>query len=321
MKNGMISKSLAEKLLYTMLVGREFEDRLQNKFDEGVLHGTTHLAIGEEGAAVGSVIALEPEDYMLATHRGHVQAIAKGASTNAIMAEMLGKQDGICGGKGGSMHLADFSKGILGTNGIVGANAPIACGAAFSSKYLNEDKVTLCFFGDGASNQGSVHEAMNIAATWDLPIIFFLVNNTYGISTHISDVTKESDLTKRAVPYGMKSLEIDGNDVVSVYETVRDAREYVKEEGPILIVAHTYRISGHSKSDENVYRSHGEINKWKNDCPIDRFKTYISDNNLLNEQEVTQLENKAVVAVDKAVEFAQQSPKPAITSLLEDVYR
>ncbi|MCL2588755.1 MAG: thiamine pyrophosphate-dependent dehydrogenase E1 component subunit alpha, partial [Oscillospiraceae bacterium] len=272
------SKKLLQEFMEKMMVARKFEEQVQLLFSQGLVHGTTHLGVGEEATAVGTILACQPQDYMLATHRGHNQALAKGLDVNAMMAEILAKETGVCKGKGGSMHIADIDMGILGANGVLGSSAPIACGAGLSIRQKNEDKIVVCFFGDGSSNLGAVHEAMNLAAVWNLPVLFVLINNTYAMSTHISKASRDTDLTKRAYPFGIPAESVDGNDVLAVYDTVKKARDYVQKNGPMLIVENTYRITGHSKSDGNLYRSKEEIAAWRKKCPIQRLKkTLIAD--------------------------------------------
>ena len=253
-------KELCRSLMLRMMLVNKFEETALSLFSQGLVHGTMHPGIGEEATAVGTTAALNKEDYMLTTHRSHGQTIGKGVDINAMMAELLGRETGTNRGRGGSMHICDFDNGVLGANGILAANGPIACGAALTIKLKNiPDRVAVCFFGDGAANEGAMHEAMNLAAEWKLPVLFVLTNNTYGMSMPLEKAVNETDLTKRAIPYGMKSYECDGNDVLAVYQTVLDARAYALENGPVLIVEHTYRTAGHSKSDRNLYRTEEEI--------------------------------------------------------------
>jgi len=313
-------KALAAQMLKSMLLGRKFEEKVQWLFAQGLVHGTTHLGIGEEATSTGSILALDEKDYLLATHRGHSQAIAKGVDINAMMAEILGKSTGVCGGKGGSMHISDFDRGILMANGILGANPPIACGAAFTAKRKYPGRATLCFFGDGSANLGGTHEAMNMAAAWDLPIIFVIVNNEYGMSTHISKASRETDLSKRGIAYGIPGYSIDGNDVVLVHATVSEARERCLEEGPILVVQNTYRITGHSKSDGNLYRTKDEIEMWRGRCPINRFKDYAIERGLLTHEQIGAIERETAGIIEESVAFAKNSPEPSPDQLMAGVY-
>jgi len=314
-------KALLQELCEKMMLGRKFEEKVQQLFDQGLVHGTTHLGIGEEATAVGSVLAMKENDQMLATHRGHVQAIARDVDINAMMAEILAKSTGVCKGKGGSMHIADIDKGILGSNGILGSSIPIACGAALTIKLKKEeDKMVLCFFGDGSANLGAVHEGMNLASVWNLPVLFVIVNNCYGMSTPLEKATKDTDLTKRAIPYAMPAAEVDGNDVLAVLDAVKRAREYVVKSGPMLIVENTYRISGHSKSDGNLYRTKDEITEWRKKCPIARLSKYFLENEIFTQAEINAMDEKTTSIISDAVDFGKSSPEPSLDSIMADVY-
>lgn len=307
-------------LLETMMLARKFEEKISEGFENGELHGTSHLGVGEEAAKIGLTAALRDEDYIFPTHRGHCEIIGKGCDINAMMAEMYGKTEGSCHGYGGSMHIADLDKGILGANGIVGANAPIACGAAMTIKRRRQNRVSVCFFGDGASNQGAVHEAMNLAAAWSLPVIFCLVNNKYALSTPIERAVGDADLVKRAQGYGMKAFECDGNDVLAVYDIAKKAREYTVNQGPVLIVEHTYRTSGHSKNDSGIYRSGEEVTAWEKRNPIARFEKFLLDNKLFNEYEIEASDKRTSDAIETSVELAKSYPEPDAGDVLRHVY-
>ena len=315
-----LDKDISRKIYETMLIARKFEEQVDMLFAQDLIHGTTHLAIGEEATAVGTVLATETHDYVLATHRGHQHVLAKGLDLNAAMAEMLGKSTGVCKGKGGSMHMADIDKHILGTNGVLGSNAPIACGAALSIRQRGEDRIVVCFFGDGSSNLGAIHESMNLAAAWNLPVLFVLVNNGYGISTSIAKASRDPDLAKRAIPFAIPAQNVDGNDVVEVYHAVKQARSYVAKNGPMLIVEHTYRISGHSKSDVNRYRTAEEIDAWRKKCPILRFRQYLLENGILAKKDLADIECRVEARIQAAVEYAKNAPSPPLDAILEDVY-
>jgi TPP-dependent pyruvate/acetoin dehydrogenase alpha subunit len=306
-------KSFLLALYERMLLVRFFEERVNSLFLEGRLHGTAHLCIGEEAAVIGTGFALKEKDYLLATHRGHGQAMGKPLDVNAMMAEMMGKSCGTNGGRGGSMHIADLDKSMLGANGIVGANTPIACGAGLSIKLRGEkDRVVLCYLGDGSFNQGAVHEALNLAAVWGLPVLFACINNCYGMSTPLCRASKETDLKRRAEAYGIRAFEADGNDVLDVYRTVSAARQYVLEfSAPAFIVEHTYRTCGHSKSDKNKYRSQQEIDLWETKNPIGRFADTLHANGV-SEEELNQREQNAAAAVAAAVDYATAC-KPSYT--------
>lgn len=313
-------KVLGMSLLHNMQNSRKFEEKVQYYFSLGMIHGTTHLSIGEEGVAAGTCAGMSAEDNMFATHRGHSQAVCKGIDINKMMAEIFGKETGVCKGKGGSMHIADIEKGVMGANGILGASHPLACGVALVSKKRKEKKVTVLFFGEGSTNEGGFHEGMNLASVWELPVLFVCINNTYGMSTHISKAMKETDLTKRALAYGMPAVEVDGNDVFAVYETIKKAREFVVNNGPMLVVAHTYRISGHSKSDGNLYRTKEEINEWKQKCPIKRLKHLLLEEKLCTQAELDEIDAQTTKIVEASVEFAIDSPYPSVEDVYNDIY-
>jgi len=320
MASRKINKALLQEFCEKMMLGRKFEENVLRLFSQGLVHGTTHPGIGEEATAVGSVLAIEPGDYMLATHRGHAQAIAKDVDINSMMAEILAKGTGLCKGKGGSMHIADIDKGILGSNGVLGSSMPIACGAGIMIRQRKEDRIVLCFFGDGSANLGAVHEAMNLAAVWDLPVLFVIVNNTYGMSTHLSKASKDTDLSKRAIPFAMPSKTVDGNNVIEVYDAVKAAREYVVKNGPMLIVENTYRISGHSKSDGNLYRTKEEIAEWRAKCPIKQLAKYMLECKLFTQDEIDAIDKKTTTVIDEAVAFGLNSPEPSLDSIMTDIY-
>jgi pyruvate dehydrogenase E1 component alpha subunit len=308
-------------MLEKMMIARKFEEKVSELFGKGLMHGTTHLGIGEEAAGIGTATALAPDDYMLVTHRGHIPAIGKGCGVNGMMAEMMGKQTGVCHGRGGSMHMADLGKGVLGGNGIVGATAPLACGAAITLKLKGiSDRISVAIFGDGASNQGAVHESMNLAAAMKLPVLFCLIDNNYGMSTPFAGAAKETNLTKRAIGYGIKSFECDGNDVLAVYETTREAREHVLRYGPCLLVEHTYRTSGHSKSDRGRYRSKEEIAGWEAVNPIVRFSNFLLDRGLFTGSEIERADKFSADTIESAAECAIAAPNPPIDGVLDYVY-
>lgn len=317
------NKPFLESMMEYLMLVRKFEERVFSLFAQGKVHGTTHLGIGEEATGVGSCFALEKQDYILATHRGHGQVLAKGAPADKMMAEILGKEAGGCRGRGGSMHLTDFSVNALGMDGILGASSPIGCGIALSFKMKGEkNRVAVVFFGDGSMNQGAVHEAMNLAATWKLPIIFICTNNYYGMSTPLQKVTNDTDLTKRGIPYGIRTWEVDGNDVLAVYLTVSEAREYVVNEGkPAFIVEHTYRTSGHSKSDANQYRTKEEIADWKAKNPVIRFAEVLLANGF-TQAEIDIIDHRTTFEIDRATEYAEScsDPSASLEELEAEVY-
>ncbi|MGI6778284.1 MAG: thiamine pyrophosphate-dependent dehydrogenase E1 component subunit alpha [Acetivibrionales bacterium] len=315
-----ISKEKLEEMYIKMLHTRNFEEKVAYFFSMGMVHGTTHLYVGEEATAIGACCALEEKDLITSTHRGHGHCIGKGIDLNKMMAELLGKETGYCKGKGGSMHIADLTRGNLGANGVVGGGIPIAVGAGITTKMKKIDRVVVCFFGDGAANQGSFHESLNLASVWKLPIIFICENNLYGMSVPIKKHMNIDDISIRTKAYGIKGEVVDGNNVLEVYQSVFKAKNYVKKNGPMLIVANTYRWLGHSKSDANVYRTKEEINEWKKKCPIKFMRKYLEDNRVFTKDELDALEKRAKDDIENAVEYAQQSPYPSIDTILDDVY-
>lgn len=303
-----------------MLLTRAFEEKVAYFFSRGMVHGTTHLYVGEEATAIGAIANLSDQDWITSTHRGHGHTIAKGLDTKPMMAELLGKANGYCKGKGGSMHISDISLGHLGANGIVGGGIPIATGAGITIRQKKEDKIVICFFGDGAINEGTFHESLNLASVWNLPVIYLCENNQYGMSMNTKRATNIDDLSVRAASYGIPGKKIDGNSVFEVYETVREAKEYVKKNGPMLIVAETYRYLGHSKSDANRYRTKEEIAEWRKNDPIPRMRTALEENDICAAAELDTVETEAQQEIEEAVEFANNSPNPDLSDLLNDVY-
>jgi pyruvate dehydrogenase E1 component alpha subunit len=288
---------------------------------QGLIHGTGHLYIGEEAVAVGACAAIRREDYITSTHRGHGHCLAKGADLNRMMAELFGKETGYCGGKGGSMHIADLETGNLGANGIVGGSIGIACGAGITCSLKGLDRVVVCFFGDGALNQGVFHESANLAAAWKLPVIFVCENNQYAMSTSKRAAFSLQDLSQRAVAYGMPGKKVDGNDVLAVYHAVAEAVSRARQnEGPSLIVAETYRWKGHSRSDAERYRSREEVEQWKQRCPIQRFRTFLISQEKVDDEECNRIGASVEERIAKAVAFARQSPFPGKDSLEEHVF-
>ncbi|MDR1246266.1 MAG: thiamine pyrophosphate-dependent dehydrogenase E1 component subunit alpha [Clostridiales Family XIII bacterium] len=307
-------KPFLESIMERLMLARKFEDEVFSLFKRGRLHGTTHLCVGEEATGVGSIFALKPQDCVLSTHRGHGQALAKGIPVDVMMAEMLGKESGSNRGRGGSMHISDPSINAFGVGGVIGASCPIACGIALSFKLRGEnDRVAVVFFGDGSSNEGAVHEAMNLAAAWSLPVLFICTDNGYGMSTPLAKAVNDVDLTKRGYPFGIMSTEVDGNDVLAVYRTVRAARARVTGEGkPAFIVEHTYRTSGHSKSDRNLYRTEAEISDWQSNNPVARFTRVMLENGF-SESDIDAIDARTSREIAEALAYAESCPEPAAT--------
>jgi len=303
-----------------MTTTRSFEEMAMRLFSLGKVHGTAHFCVGEEATAAGVCAAIESQDLIYATHRGHGQSISKGMDVNTMMAEFLGKATGVCKGKGGCMHIAEVGAGNLGANGIVGGGIPIAVGAALSTAMQKIDRIVVCFFGDGASNEGTFHEALNLASVWRLPVLFVCVNNQYGMSMHVSKSMNIADISVRAASYGLPGRSVDGNDVVAVYEATREARALVITGGPFLLVLNTYRITGHSKSDAGLYRSKDEVESWKKKDPLRRFAAYLQENGICTVEEVKAMDARSVSIVEKALAFAESSAEPSLDTVEDDVY-
>lgn len=320
-----MAKIPKEKLLHMhrlMLDIRNFDNKVNQMVKKGQVPGMTHFSVGEEAANVGAIAAIGQQDFITSNHRGHGQSIAMEIDLNGMMAEIMGKATGTCKGKGGSMHIADLDNGNLGANGIVGGGMGMAIGAALTQKMKNTGKIVLCCFGDGACNEGTFHETLNLASIWKLPIIFYSINNFYGISTPIKNVINVDYNYQRASAYGIPGHFIeDGNDVVAVYEKVQEAVEYVRNgNGPVLVESLTYRWFGHSTSDPGKYRTKEEVDSWKKKDPILKFRSYLVDNNLATEQELDELDVQSKTAVEDAVKFALNSPEPSYESAFEDIF-
>lgn len=300
---------------------RRFEESAEDSYTRGQSYGTMHLSIGQEATAVGICAPLKDTDYITSTHRGHGHCIAKGAEVKRMFAEFLGRETGYCHGRGGSMHIADPSKGNLGANGIVGGGIPIAVGAALSAKKLKTGAVAVSFFGDGANNEGSFHESLNIAAVWKLPVVFVCENNQYGMSVSTERSTAVKDIATRAAAYAMPGVTLDGNDFAAVAAASKEAVDRARRgEGPSLIECKTYRTRGHSRSDRNRYRSKDEIEAWKARDPIERFEAEIAAFGLLKPGDVAAVRAEAEAEIRAGVAFAEASPLPQPNDVLRDVY-
>lgn len=300
---------------------RHFEEKVDEFFKQGLIYGTTHLCIGQEATAVGTCASLQAGDKITSTHRGHGHSIAHGASIRKMMAELFGRTTGYCKGKGGSMHIADVAAGNLGANGIVGGSIPLAVGAALTADMKGLPDVTVCFFGDGATNEGSFHEALNMASIWQLPVVFVCENNQYGMSSAVQDMTNVENLSIRASAYGMPGVTIDGNDLIEVIYTAEEAIDRARSgKGPTLIEMNTYRWMGHSKSDRGKYRTMEEVEAWKKKDPIKRFEKQLLETNILTEEKIARIKQNVKDIVADAEEFAKNSPKPIPSDVLKDVY-
>ena len=317
-------KEYYKELLLRMGMIRSFEETVLKLHTEGRIHGTFHLCIGEEAADVGTTGALKEKDYVFATHRGHGVAIGKGADPARLMAEMLGREGGCNLGRGGSMHMTDTARGLIGSNGVVGANAPLACGAALSIRQQKlQNRVSVCFMGDGAVNAGAAMESMNLAGVWRLPVIFAVIDNHYAVSTPAERSTAVTDLSLRAAAFGLNYFECDGNDVLAVADCFGKARlSVLQEEKPCLFVARTYRISGHSKSDRNRYRTEEEIRFWNSRGPIVRFCEQLRENEICTEEELRAVLEQADREIEGASAWALSQPPAdeSLESLTASVY-
>lgn len=310
-----------KELYKTMWDIRWFEEKVDEFFAKGMIHGTTHLCVGQEASAVGSCAVLKPEDKITSTHRGHGHCIAKGAEVNKMMAELFGRTTGYCKGKGGSMHIADVEKGNLGANGIVGGGIPLAVGSALTAHMKKLDYVTVCYFGDGATNEGSFHEALNLAAVWNLPVVFICENNQYGMSGPVKDMVKIENISERAKAYGFPGVTIDGNDLVEVMNTTQEAVDHARSgNGPTLIEMKTYRWKGHSKSDARLYRTREEEKEWKDKDPIKRFREVLINADVFTEEDAENIRQQSKQDIEDAVKFAEEGPMPTKEDLLTDVF-
>ncbi len=309
------------ELLARMALIRRFEEEAGRQYQRAKAGGFLHLAIGEEATIVGTTSVMRDEDYLIGTYRTHGHAIARGTDPKRVMAELFGRVDGTSGGRGGSMHIFDGERRFMGGYGIVGGNLPIAAGLALSADYKGEDAVTVCMFGDGASNTGNFGETMNLAALWSLPVLFLVENNLYGMGTAVERHSAQTDLSKKAEGYGIPGQRIDGMDVLAVRESVAEGIRLAREERrPTLIEAFTYRYRGHSAADPEVYREREEVEEWQEKDPIENFARRCIEAGVLGQREVQEVRDKAEATVLAAVEFADASDEPALDTLYENLY-
>lgn len=312
-----LGQEKARELLLQMLTIRAFEEKAQELYSLGKVHGTMHLSIGQEATAAGASAALTREDYLLNTHRGHGHMVAWGGDIDRMMAEFLGKETGYCRGRGGSMHIADIARNNLGANGIVAGGVPMAAGVGLSIKLRRTAQVCLVIFGDGAANEGAFHESLNMASIWDLPVIYLCENNQYAMSMPVERAINIAKISQRACAYGIPGVTVDGNDVLAVYQAVAEARaRALAGDGPTLVEAVTYRWKGHSKSDREAYRTREEVKAWQARDPIPRFAEVLG----LGDDEVRALRDEAQACVEAAVAFAEASPDPDLSTIMEGVY-
>jgi pyruvate dehydrogenase E1 component alpha subunit len=304
-----------------MVLIRRFEERAGEMYAKARVGGFLHLAIGEEATIVGAARALRDTDYLISTYRSHGHALARGTTPNAVMAELFGKVDGCCRGRGGSMHMFDLERRFMGGYGIVGGNLPIAAGFALASDYLGTDEATLCTFGDGATNQGTFGETMNLAALWRLPVVFMVTNNQFGMGTSLERHSAVTDLVRKGESFGVPGLRCDGMDVVDTHAVCLEALETARtDRRPVLVEALTYRFRGHSMADPEEYRTKQQVAEWRLRDPLGNFGDRLEADGLLGAEERAKIDSDAIAKVDAAVAFAEASPEPAPESLYDDVY-
>jgi len=317
-----LKKDQLIEMFTAMMKIRRAEERLMEIFATGVIPGFIHVSIGQEAVAVGVCSALRRDDCIANTHRGHGQAIAKGIDLKGFMAEIYGKRNGVCKGRSGSMHIADKASGILGSNGIVGGGIPLAMGNAFASHYVNDGRVTVCFFGDGASNEGTFHESLNLASLWNLPIIFCCENNEWAQFTPIEKYIKIGNISNRAAAYGMPGISVDGDDVLAVHDAAKRAVNRARKgKGPTLIECKTHRWFGHFAGDKQKYRPPEETETVRKYDPILRFQKRLVEGNILGQRDIDEIEQRIRREIDEAVTFAEESPSPGPDELFDDVSR
>jgi TPP-dependent pyruvate/acetoin dehydrogenase alpha subunit len=320
LKNNQYSREILLKMLEGMERVRKFEIKVNECFAKELMVGLVHTCIGQEAIYVGACAALEKTDYITATHRGHGHCISKGARTDRMLAELCGKVTGYCRGKGGSMHAGTISKGILTISSIVGAGLPIATGSGLTSKIKKTSEVTLAFFGDGTSNSGAFHESLNMAAAWKLPVIYLCENNEYGISVNIHSVTNTANIAVRAKGYDIPGKTVDGNDVLVVYETIKEAVDHARAgHGPSLIECMTYRMQGHSVKDSDDYRPKEILEAWKEKDPIKRYRQFLLEAGIY-QTEIDAIDQATTAEIEAAYDFAMNSPYPDVSETSLDVY-
>ena len=317
---GLDSETLI-KLIRQMLLIRRFEEKSAEAYSMGKIGGFCHLYIGQEAVAVGAISAVEIDDYVLTSYREHAHAIAKGMTPESVMAELFGKKTGCSHGKGGSMHMFDSRVGFLGGHAIVGGQIPLATGTAFATKYKGTDRVTLCFFGEAAVNQGAFHESLNIAQLWKLPCVYICENNQYGMGTSLARAMSSQNIAQKADAYEMASEFVDGMDVLAVREATQRAVERARKSYlPTLLEVRTYRFMGHSMSDPGNYRTRAEIEKHQERDPIKLFTSSLKEAKIVDDKAIEQIEQQVREEVERAVRFADESPEPELAELYTDIY-
>jgi pyruvate dehydrogenase E1 component alpha subunit len=320
-KHGLPDKETCTAVLQKMMLIRRFEERAGEMYAKAKIGGFLHLCIGEEATVVGATQALRESDYLMSTYREHGQALARGTDANAVMAELFGREDGCSSGRGGSMHLFDWDKRFLGGYGIVGGSLPLSAGVALACDYMETEDAILSMMGDGATNQGTFGETMNLAALWKLPVVFVIINNQFGMGTALHRHSAVTDLSLKSEGYGVPGTRCDGMDVLDVHSVVTDALKCAREERkPQLVEAVTYRYRGHSMADPEEYRSKEEVEEWRERDPIKAFSDRLVDEGVLTEDDVKEFDERAIEVIDEAVKFADNSPFPDLDSLYDDIY-
>ncbi len=316
-----MEKSEYLKLYEQMVVIRRLEERAAELYQEGKIGGFLHLYIGQEAVSTGLISARQPQDRVITAYRDHGVAINVGIPAKQVMAELLGKATGISKGKGGSMHLADISKNYFGGHAIVGAHLPLATGLALGDRYQHSDAVTICMFGDGATNIGFFHEALNMSKVWNLSVLWVVENNQYGMGTAVERASAVSEISQKAEGYGMAHAQVDGMNMVAVHDKAKEMLAAIRGgAGPMFLEARTYRFRGHSMGDPERYRKAEEVHKWQETDPIGIFRKYLIENNIATEQELDQQDQQAEQTIEEAVQFAESSPEPSPESLYENIY-
>ena len=317
----MIPPTAKIDLYRQMLLIRRMEERVAESYGEQKIGGFTHLYIGQEAVAVGGLGALNPDDYVISTYRDHGHFLARGGDPNKFMAELFGKRTGICKGKGGSMHLADAEHYFYGGTGIVGGSLPVAAGLGLACSYREDDRIVMSFFGDGATNQGVWHEALNMAKIWNLPVVFVCENNFYGIGTDVRLSSSHTEIHKKATGYGMPGYRVNGMDVLEVHQVCSDVVKHVRSgNGPALIEARCYRYQGHSMTDPGRYRARAEEELWRKRDPIPRLAKHLLAEGIASEERLTQIDQKIEDICEAAVQYADESSHPPLSELYEDVF-
>jgi pyruvate dehydrogenase E1 component alpha subunit len=316
-----ISKKKLLSMYHDMVLIRRFEEKAAEYYQQGQIGGFLHLYIGQEATGVGAVHAMREDDHVLTAYRDHGIAIARGLDPKKCMAELLGKSTGVSGGRGGSMHFGSREHNFWGGYGIVGGHLPLATGVALKARYNDEDFAVLCLMGDGSTNIGYFHESLNMSAVWDLPVVWLIENNQYGMGTAVNRASGQEELVKRAISYGMKQWErIDGMNVVEVHEEISKALDYARKNGPVLVESLTYRFQGHSMGDPERYRSKDEIAKYQEGDPIGSFRAHLTSEKNVKVSELDKIEEQVLEEMEAVQRFAEESPLPSMDTLYDNIY-